>query len=285
MIEGRDFAAAAIIGVRNRQEDEWGVHLHPPAVEAGAGLLAVLSDGMGGAPAGDRASNLVVSAFLDSYPRSQEPARVRLRTALTAANDAIEAAIAADNTLDGMGATLIAGLFFPDRCEWLSVGDSFIYLCRNGALSRVNPLHIYASELDARAVRGEITREVALMHPNRPMLTSVVTGWPIEEVAQGELRLQRGDLVLLASDGLATLPDAEIAAICAQGVEWAQGGEAEGERAEGRQTAGAEKNAQRIADALLDRIEACKAPRQDNATVIVVLPNGEATETSEARDP
>ena len=270
MIEGRDFAAAAIVGVRNRQEDEWGVHVHPPAIEAGAGLLAVLADGMGGAPAGDRASNLVVSAFLDSYPRCQEPARTRLRTALTAANDAIEDAIPADNALDGMGATLVAGLFFPDRCEWLSVGDSFIYLCRNGALSRVNPLHIYANELDARAARGEITRQAALAHADRRMLTSVVMGWPIEEVAQGELPLQRGDLVLLASDGLATLPDAEIAAICVQGAERAQG--------EG-------KKAQRIADALLDRIEASKAPRQDNATVIVVLPDSEVTETDEARDP
>ena len=300
MIEGRDFAAAAMVGARRRQEDEWGVHLHPPAVESGAGLLAVLADGMGGAPAGDRASNIVVRTFLDSYPRCQEPARTRLRTALTAANDAIEEAIAANDALDGMGATLVAGLFFPDRCEWLSVGDSFIYLCRNGALSRVNPLHTYASELDARAARGEITREAALMHPDRPMLTSVVMGWPIEEVAQGELPLQRGDLVLLASDGLATLPDEEIAAICAQGTAWAQGEQAAGEQPEDEQSEGKQpegertqderaegegKNAQRIADALLDRIEACKAPRQDNTTVIVVLPDGKAPKSPDKGRP
>lgn len=284
MIEGRDFAATAMVGVRNRQEDEWGVHVHPPAVEAGAGLLAVLADGMGGAPAGDRASNLVVSAFLDSYPRCQEPARTRLHSAMTAANDAIKEATAADSALDGMGATLVAGLFLSDRCEWLSVGDSFIHLCRNGALSRVNPLHIYANELDAKAARGEISREAALAHPHRPMLTSVVMGWPIEEVAQGELLLQRGDAVLLASDGLATLPDEEIAAICAQGTKRVQGEQSEGEQTQDERAAGEGKNAQWIADALLDRIEGCKEPRQDNATVIVVLPDGEALAVGEARD-
>ena len=132
------------------------------------------------------------------------------------------------------------------------------------------------------------------------MLTSVVMGWPIEEVAQGELRLQRGDLVLLASDGLATLPDEEIAAICAQGTEWAQGEQAaggqpedeqsegkqpEGERTQDERAEGEGKNAQRIADALLDRIEACNAPRQDNTTVIVVLPDGKAPKSPDKGRP
>jgi len=257
MIEGRGFAAAAIVGERERQEDDWGVHVDPPTVEGGAKLLAVLADGMGGAPAGDCASRTVVRAFLESYVRHNEPAPARLQLATWGANDAIAEAVLADQALNGMGATLVAALFFANRCEWLSVGDSYLFLCRNAQLSRLNPLHIYAAELDARAQRGEITREAALAHPDRYQLTSVVMGWPIEQMATGSLTLQPGDVVLLASDGLATLPDDEVAAICAEG-------------------AGRGAQAQWIADALLRRIEEHQAPRQDNATVVVALPSGEA---------
>ena len=257
MIEGRSFAAAAIVGERERQEDDWGVHVDPPTVEGGANLLAVLADGMGGAPAGDCASRLVVSAFLESYARHAEPAPMRLELAAWETNDAVADAVLEDQALNGMGATLVAGLFFPGRCVWLSVGDSFIYLCRDATLKRLNPLHIYATELDAKAERGEITHEAARSHPERHQLTSVVMGWPMERVSLGELALETGDVVLLASDGLDTLPDEEIVAICQQ--------------------AASGKAAQCLADALLKRIEDHQAPHQDNATVIVVLPDGERT--------
>ena len=255
-IESRGFGAAATIGERERQEDEWGVHVDPPTVEGGAKLLAVLADGMGGAPAGDCASRTVVSAFLDSYVRHAEPAPERLQLAAWGANDAVAEAVRANQALDGMGATLVAALFFANRCEWLSVGDSYLFLYRNAQLSRLNPLHIYATELDAKAQRGEITREAALAHPDRHQLTSVVMGWPIEQMATGTLGLHSGDMVLLASDGLATLSSDEVAAICAEG-------------------AGHRTQAQWIADALLRRIEEHQAQRQDNATAIVALPNSE----------
>lgn len=258
MTEGRHFAAAAIVGKRERQEDDWGVHVDPPTVEGDASLLAVLADGMGGAPAGDCASRTVVRAFFDSYARHAEPAPARLELAAWGANDAVAEAVLEDETLAGMGATLVAGLFFPNRCLWLSVGDSFIYRCRHGALERLNPLHIYATELDARAERGEISQEMARSHPERDLLTSVVMGWPIEQVAAGEIALEPGDMVLLASDGLATLPDEEIVAI------WKQHG------------AGESKGAQEIVDALLRRVEEHQAPQQDNVTVIVVLAEGDA---------
>ena len=258
MTEGRSFAAAAIVGKRERQEDDWGVHVEPPTVEGGASLLAVLADGMGGAPAGDCASRTVVRAFFESYARHAEPAPARLELAAWGANDAVAEAVNEDETLAGMGATLVAGLFFPDRCVWLSVGDSFIYLCRNATLQRLNPLHIYATELDALAERGEISQEAACNHPERRQLTSVVIGWPMEQVAAGELALKAGDVVLLASDGLATLTDEEIVAVCQQ------------------EEAGSGKSAQCVAEALLKRIEDHGAPQQDNATVIVVLADGES---------
>ena len=261
MIEGRDFAGAAIIGKRKRQEDDWGVHVDPPTVEGGAHLLAVLADGMGGAPAGDRASNTVVAAFLNGYMRHAEPARRRLELAAWGANDAVADAVAADSALNGMGATLVAALCFGGRVEWLSVGDSYLYLCRDAQLTRINPLHTYAATLDAMADRGEISRQTALAHPDRPALTSVVMGWPMEQVAQGDVALQRGDVLVLASDGLDTLADDEIVALCEAGAG----------------DAGGDTPARWIADALLNRVDHHARPYQDNATVIVVLPGEHGT--------
>ena len=249
MLEGRDFAAVATVGSRERQEDDWGTHVDPPALEGRAALLAVVADGMGGMPAGDQAGGLAVQAFLDSYLTVQKPARDRLRHALAHANREVGIAIESDPELVGMGCTLIAALFFMDRCEWLSVGDSFILLARKGRVRRLNPLHTLAARLDDRVKRGQMSKDYALAHPERAALTSVVQGGPIDQVSHGELHLQPGDLMVLASDGIATLPEAEIASICCQ--------------------FGAE-DANRIADALVARIDALNVAGQDNATVIVV---------------
>ena len=132
MTEGGDYAAASTIGARERQEDDWGTHVNPPALEPGAWLLAVVADGMGGMPAGDRASSIALRAFLDSYAVLQLPAPERLRRALAHANREMAMAVEAEPELAGMGSTLVAALVFPDRCEWLSVGDSLLLRWREG---------------------------------------------------------------------------------------------------------------------------------------------------------
>lgn len=249
MNEGRDFAAASTVGARARQEDEWGTHVDPPAIEEGPLLLAVVADGMGGMPAGNQASGIVVRVFLDAYPLIRRAARERLRHALAHANREVGIAVEANPESEGMGCTLVAALFFGDRCEWLSVGDSLVVLCRRGEAQRINPFHVFANELDAMVERGEMSAAVARKHPDRAMLTSAVQGGLLDEVAQGELRLESGDLVLLASDGLSTLSDEEIAQICEDKFD-------EGARA--------------IAETMIGRIDAIDMEGQDNATVVVV---------------
>ena len=263
MLEGRDFAAAATIGRRGRQEDDWGTHANPPALEEGAVLLAAVADGMGGAPAGNLASHLAIQAFLDSYLAIQRPARERLRHALAHANRELGIAVETTPDLAGMGCTLVAALFFSDRVEWLSVGDSFILLCRGGRLERINPLHTYARELDERVRRGEISPECAHCDPDRASLTSVVMGGLLEEVSQGELLLEPGDLLVLASDGIATLPEDELLSICSENVP---------------------QDALPVAESLVARIEALGAKGQDNATVIVVRRAADEADTLALRE-
>ena len=256
MIEGRDFAAASTIGARARQEDDWGTHLNPPALENGAGLLAAVADGMGGMPAGAQASDIALRAFLDSYPAINRPARERLRHALAHANREVGIAVEANPDIAGMGCTLVAALFFPDRCQWLSIGDSLILHCRNGHLERINPLHVYANDLEDMVRRGALSNDAAASHPDRAALTSAIQGSVLRDVAQGERILEAGDVVVLASDGVATLNDTDIASICVQ-------------------HAGAD--VVRIAETIIECIDAQGKDAQDNATVIVVR-HGDAEE-------
>ena len=249
MIEGCDFAAASTIGARSRQEDDWGTHVNPPAREPYARLLAAVADGMGGMPAGDRASGIALRAFLDSYRALALPAAERLRHALAHANREVGIAVEADPELEGMGCTLVAGLFFRDRCEWLSVGDSLILLVRDGVVERVNPLHVYANVLDERVRQGELSEEAACKDPDRAALTSAIQGTVLEEVAQGVLALEEGDLLILTSDGILTLTNDEIVSILEEH---------------------AEHGAESVAWTIVDRIDAAGRPNQDNSTLVVV---------------
>lgn len=264
MIEGRDFAAASTVGTRERQEDDWGIDHEPATLEGNATLLAVLADGMGGMPNGDVASAIAVRTFLESYAAIQRPSRDRLRHALAHANREVGIAAESDPTLAGMGTTLIAALFFADRCQWLSIGDSLILHCRNGHVRRINPLHIYANVLDDQVRYGKITPSQAANDPDREALTSVVQGTALVEVAQGCLELHAGDMLMLASDGLATLRQEEIGSICC--------------------AADISNRAEDIANAMIRRVNSHALGGQDNATVVVVRQRcGEAAHAASIR--
>ena len=250
-IEGRHFAAATMIGARKRQEDAWSAQVVSDDDTGEGLLLAVVADGMGGLPAGDQASRITIRNFAGSYPLITKPPVERLRPALLHANQAMRTAIEADPSLRGMGSTLVAALFLEHCFHWLSVGDSHIFHWRGDALERVNPLHTYGRELDARAARGEISAMRAVLHPQRAAITSAVMGLPLDEVAEGEVDLADGDVVVLASDGIETLSDGETAAVLRS------------HRAMG---------ASRIAEAIIGRIEERANQWQDNVTAVVVCP-------------
>lgn len=256
MIEGRDYAVAATIGARQRQEDCSGLDDQLPILAEGApGLLAVVADGMGGAPAGDQASHVVVDGFLKCFFDSPLlVATDRLRDALERANEILAEAIRErPDDLQGVdgssaGCTLIAALFFHDRFCWISVGDSYIYRFRTDNLERINPLHVFASELDEKARRNEISIEFAQNHPERAALTSAVFGGTIAEIDQGTESLLANDILLLCTDGVDTLDKSELTEIC--------GGNGE--------------NAHDIAETIIKKVNAVQRSRQDNATAFVI---------------
>ncbi|MCY4346504.1 MAG: serine/threonine-protein phosphatase [Aestuariivita sp.] len=256
MIEERDYAVAATIGTRRRQEDCSGVDDQLPILAEGEpGLLAVVADGMGGAPAGDLASHIVVSGFLESFFSSPlRAAAVRLRSALEDANDILANVIRErpgdfqDEDGVSAGCTFIAALFFHDRVCWISVGDSYIFRVRADNLELINPLHVFAVDLDEKASRNEISIEFAQNHPDRASLTSAVCGGIIAALDQGSENLLANDILLLCTDGIDTLNESELTEIC--------------------QNRG--MSARYIAETIIERVTSARRKRQDNATVFVI---------------
>ena len=242
------FGGAATVGARRRQEDAWGTRLLP-LDENGVRLVGVVADGLGGHPGGDQASRTACDAFLAAFPGASGSPGERLREALQSANAEVRAAIEALPGLWGMGTTLVATCFHAGGCDWISVGDSFLFHDRNGRIRRVNPLHTVGAKLDERARRGEITAAQAAADPERALITSVVMGFPLDEVAEGSLLLEPGDLLILATDGVETLGEDGIAAVC------------------GKQTGA---GAVELATAIIRRIAEIGSSNQDNAAVVVV---------------
>jgi len=95
----------------------------------------------------------------------------------------------------------------------VAVGDSRIYLIRNGAIMQLNREHVYSVELDEKAATGEISWETAAGDPKRGALTSYLGMETLEKIDRNyrPVQLLDGDRVLLMSDGIfGVLTDDEI---------------------------------------------------------------------------
>jgi protein phosphatase len=238
------YATRAAKGARSYQEDS--AHVRG---SAGGGLTAVLADGMGGHAGGAVASELASTSFLDAFASASGEAVTRLAEALDRANAAIAGKAAESPDLRGMGCTLIGADFAEERMDWVSVGDSPLYLVRDGAVTRLNADHSLAPELDRLAAMGVLTWDEAKADPRRHVLRSALTGTEIDMVdwSREPLLLKLGDIVILASDGIHTIPEAEIARVAA-----------------------AAETPEAVAEALLAAVAAADDPYQDNVTVVVV---------------
>jgi protein phosphatase len=161
--------------------------------------LLVVADGMGGLPAGELASDILVQAIavVDDMPDSGEPLQDML-AALQNANDRIEAAVADDDARDGMGTTVTALLFTGDSVAALNVGDSRCYLIRDGELTQLTRDDTYVQAL---VDQGVLTPDDARRHPQRALVTQAVQGGPFRPAGR-MIPVRAGDRFLLCSDGL-----------------------------------------------------------------------------------
>jgi protein phosphatase len=172
-------------------------------------LLVAVADGMGGHVGGEVASRLAIDAAAEPPAEAEVLPRVRVE----AGNEAVIAGSVEDPSLSGMGTTLTLAVFGADGVMHIGhVGDSRLYLQRDGKLRQVTVDHTWVTEMQRR---GQLTAEQAAEHPRRHLLTRVL-GMRDVDVDEEELTLRDGDRVLLCSDGLTTmLADDAVAGILA----------------------------------------------------------------------
>lgn len=170
-------------------------------VDAQRGLYVVL-DGMGGANAGDVASQTArdaVREFVIQRRLVMEP-KALLEAALQAGSAAVYDAASTDHERHGMGTTVVACLVVdPKRAVIAHVGDSRCYLLRQGRLQSLTRDHTIVEEL---VDRGLLTAEEAERHPYKNVLSRNLGAKPSTRVDVVELELHPGDRLLLCSDGL-----------------------------------------------------------------------------------
>lgn len=164
--------------------------------------VLIVADGMGGHVAGEVASRLAVNAAAS--------VNVGPGDRVAAGNRAIREEVAREPDLEGMGTTMTLVSLDEDGVARIGhVGDSRAYHLRNGDLRQITEDHTVAGEL---ATQGQISSEEVDSHPQRHMLTRTLGLTRFINVDEHELELERGDRILLCSDGLTEMVSDEAIA-------------------------------------------------------------------------
>jgi len=163
--------------------------------------LLVVADGMGGHAAGDVASSIAIGEIvgLDGESHGSDDALDLLAQALHSANSELQQAIGRQPELQGMGTTVTALLRTGNKIAVAHIGDSRAYLLRDGTFTQITHDHSFVQSL---VDEGRITEEEAEGHPQRSLVTRVLTGQHDDEPDLAVREARIGDRYLLCSDGL-----------------------------------------------------------------------------------
>jgi protein phosphatase len=180
------------------------------------GVMFAVADGMGGASAGERASRMALETIAAHYydPNHRGLAPPALREAIEAANEAVY--FEAESSLDyaGMGTTASVMAIMGNWAYIAQVGDSRIYLSREGlGLKQLTDDHSLVAE---QMRNGLINAEEARNHLLKNLITRAVGIRDSIEVDLFALDLHQGDTLLVCSDGLSNMvSDSDIASALA----------------------------------------------------------------------
>ncbi|GAA3919251.1 PP2C family protein-serine/threonine phosphatase [Microbacterium invictum] len=181
--------------------------------------LFVVADGMGGHAGGDVASSLAVHRLKDlDHPfTSNADAERALREAIADTAAELIDTVARRPELAGMGTTVSALMMVEDYAVIAHIGDSRLYLYRDGALTQITADHTFVQRL---VDSGRITPEEARYHPRRSVLMRVLGDMdPDPEVDTFIMPTQPGDRWLLCSDGLSgVVDDTHTSKVLGQGL-------------------------------------------------------------------
>ncbi len=177
-------------------------------------VLCVVCDGMGGAKSGNVASSLAADVFVQEVQRSwhgnmdREKTDQVLRSAVKLANFTVFDQASQFSEFEGMGTTLVAALVHGRRSTVVNVGDSRAYSVDSDGIWQITRDH---SVVQMMVERGEITQEQARSYPGKNLITRAIGTEPIVECDIFHQEMNRGEFLVLCSDGLSnTMDEQEI---------------------------------------------------------------------------
>ena len=171
--------------------------------------LFVVADGMGGHKAGDFASSYAVEVLLSTIREDENSNPVKIiRAAIENANTQLLREASDNETMSGMGTTMVLVTIVGHYAYVANVGDSRLYLVDENKISQITKDHSLVEEM----VRmGEISRDDARNHPDKNIITRALGAGRDVDVDFFDVRLTPGDILLLCSDGLSNMvPDEDI---------------------------------------------------------------------------
>lgn len=211
--------------------------------------LYIVADGMGGYNGGEIASTIAVTAaknYIESNFAETEHTKEKLqelvKNAIEYANMLVYEKSKEIKDLEGMGTTIEVALVHNNRVYIGHVGDSRVYRIRKNFIRKLTTDHSYVESL---VKDGTISKEEAVHHPKKNMLTKALGCTSFVEPDVAVKGFQKDDILVLTSDGLTNMvKDEEIYNIVTDIIEVAT-------------------------DKLIDK--ANEAGGLDNITVIIVL--------------
>ncbi len=239
--EALEIGNAQYIGTREKQDDSFG------SCQRSYGLLAVVADGIGGFINGDIASRITVDNFLKEFKREDVTGNINYYFQTSAQKANFEIRKQFEDT--PCGTTVVSAIVNKNQMYWFSVGDSDIAIYRKKRLIPVNRKQNVENWLEDQYLSGKINREDALNHPQKRRLMNYVgyDGFTGGEICEQPVTLQRGDKVLLYSDGVETLNQIELENLLEQ-----------------------KGSANDIAEKIIEAIKYKNVKSKDNATIVVI---------------
>ena len=173
-------------------------------------LLCVVCDGMGGAKSGNVASSLAVDVFTQEVGRSwtadmdQERLDQMLHSAVKLTNFTVHDQAQQFEDFTGMGTTLVAVLLRNKQVTVVNVGDSRAYAINPDGVTQLTEDH---SLVQLMVKNGELTKEQARSYPGKNLITRAIGTEPVVEPDIFHHKVERGDCLLLCTDGLSNIID------------------------------------------------------------------------------
>ena len=173
-------------------------------------VLCIVCDGMGGAKSGNVASQLTAEVFAEEVKRTwtsdmeQSQIDQMLQSAVKLANFTVYDQAQQFEDFSGMGTTLVAALIKGEEITVVNVGDSRAYGINSHGLRRLTVDH---SLVEVMVQRGELTPEEAKSYPGKNYITRAIGTESMVECDLFHMDMERGDGVLLCSDGLSNIID------------------------------------------------------------------------------